>query len=87
MTFEQIKRNFDRKLWNKQMVKMAVKKEVITTNQYKEITGEDYIAQSSFSFWKEVNGMTFIIGAIQVSVGVLIADFVKTIILKKQSKR
>lgn len=44
MTFEQIKRNFDRKLWNKQMVKMAVKKEVITTNQYKEITGEDYIA-------------------------------------------
>ena len=28
--------------WNKQMVKMAVKKGVITKEQYKEITGEDY---------------------------------------------
>lgn len=44
MTFEQIKKNFDRKLWNKQMVKMAVVKEVITAEQYKEITGEDYVA-------------------------------------------
>ena len=44
MTFEQIKRNFDRKLWNSQMVKMAVVKNVITAEQYKEITGEDYVA-------------------------------------------
>lgn len=44
MTFETIKRNYDRKLWNKQMVKMAVMKEVITAEQYKEITGEDYTA-------------------------------------------
>ena len=28
--------------WNKQMVKMAVKKGVITKEQYKEITGENY---------------------------------------------
>lgn len=42
MTFETIKRNYDKKLWNKQMVKMAVKKGVITKEQYKEITGEDY---------------------------------------------
>ena len=28
--------------WNKQMVKMAVKKGVITKEQYKEITGEEY---------------------------------------------
>ena len=41
MTFEQIKKNFDRKLWNKQMVKLAVVKGVITANQYKEITGEE----------------------------------------------
>lgn len=44
MTFEQIKKNFDRKLWNKQMVKVAVVKGVITEDQYKEITGEDYTA-------------------------------------------
>ena len=41
MTFEQIKRNYDRKLWNKQMVAKAVEKGVITAVQYKEITGED----------------------------------------------
>ena len=43
MEFEIIKRNYDRKLWNKLMVKMAVKKGVITKEQYKEITGEEYI--------------------------------------------
>ena len=42
MNFDTIKRNFDRGLWNKVMVKMAVKKGVITKAQYKEITGEDY---------------------------------------------
>ena len=41
MTFEQIKKNFDRKLWNKQMVAKAVEKNVITAEQYKEITGEE----------------------------------------------
>ena len=44
MTFEMIKKNFDRGLWNKAMVKVAVVKAVITEIQYKEITGEDYIA-------------------------------------------
>lgn len=42
MTFEQIKRNFDRKLWNEKMVEMAVKKGVITADQYKEITNKEY---------------------------------------------
>lgn len=44
MTYENIKRNFDRKLWNAKMVAVAVKKSVITAEQYKEITGEDYVA-------------------------------------------
>lgn len=44
MTFETIKRNYDRKLWNKQMVAMAVIKNVITAEQYMEITGEEYVA-------------------------------------------
>jgi uncharacterized XkdX family phage protein len=44
MTFEMIKKNFDRGLWNKAMVKVAVVKAIITEAQYKEITGEDYIA-------------------------------------------
>ena len=42
MTFEQIKKNFERKLWNKQLVAKAVEKGVITAKQYKEITGEDF---------------------------------------------
>lgn len=42
MTYETIKRNFDRKLWNKKMVALAVAKGVITAEQYKEITGETY---------------------------------------------
>ena len=44
MTYENIKRNFDRKLWNAKMVAVAVKKGVITAEQYKEITGENYVA-------------------------------------------
>lgn len=42
MTYDMIKRNYDRGLWNKAMVKTAVKKGVITAEQYKEITGENY---------------------------------------------
>lgn len=44
MSFENIKRNFDRGLWNDQMVAMAVVKNVITAEQYKEITGLEYQA-------------------------------------------
>lgn len=40
MTFELIKKNYDRKLWNKKMVELAKKKGVITEEQYKEIVGE-----------------------------------------------
>lgn len=43
MTYETIKKNYDRGLWNIQMVKVAVKKNVITPEQFKEITGEDYV--------------------------------------------
>ena len=41
MTFEQIKKNYDRKLWNKNMVAKAVEKGVITAEQYEEIVGEN----------------------------------------------
>lgn len=44
MSFEIIKRNYDRKLWSKRMVALAVQKGVITPEQYKEITGEAYEA-------------------------------------------
>ena len=40
--FEIIKKNYEKGLWSKQMVAVAVKKGVITPDQYKEITGEDY---------------------------------------------
>lgn len=42
MTFGTIKRNYDRGLWNEAMVRMAVRKGVITAEQFKEITGKDY---------------------------------------------
>lgn len=42
MSFERIKYYFEAGLWNKAMVKNAVKKGVITKEQYKEITGEKY---------------------------------------------
>ena len=37
MTFEIIKKNYDRGLWAKEMVRMAVTKGIITEAQYKEI--------------------------------------------------
>ena len=43
MNFKTIKMNFDRGLWTKPMVKMAVKKGVITKAEYKEIVSEDYV--------------------------------------------
>lgn len=42
MNFSTIKKNYDRKLWSKAMVKAAVKKGVITKEQYAEITGDIY---------------------------------------------
>ena len=37
-----IKKNYDKKLWNIAMVKVAVKKGIITKEQFKEITGVEY---------------------------------------------
>lgn len=42
MNYETIKRNYDRGLWHAAMVKMAVRKGVITKAQYRDITGRDY---------------------------------------------
>ena len=42
MNFETIKRNYDRGLWSAAMVRMAVRKGVITKAEYKEITGKTY---------------------------------------------
>nr|DAP73146.1 MAG TPA: hypothetical protein [Caudoviricetes sp.] len=42
MTYELVKRNYDRGLWTAQMVRLAVRKGVITKEQFKEITGQDY---------------------------------------------
>ena len=42
--FEIIKKNYERGLWTKQMVAIAVKKGVITVEQYEEIVGEPYPA-------------------------------------------
>ena len=42
MSYERVKYYFESGLWNKQMVKMAVRKGVITKEQYQEITGDVY---------------------------------------------
>ena len=42
MNFKMIKKNYDKGLWNKAMVKIAVRKGVITQKEYYEITGEEY---------------------------------------------
>lgn len=42
MNYETIKKNFERGLWSRAQVKVAVRKGVITAEQYEEITGEKY---------------------------------------------
>lgn len=42
MSFEKVKYNYEAGLWSKPMVKMAVKKGIITKEQYTEITGDIY---------------------------------------------
>lgn len=42
MNFKTIKKNYERGLWSLAMVKMAVRKGIITKAQYLEITGEEY---------------------------------------------
>lgn len=42
MNFKTIKKNFERGLWSLVMVKMAVRKGIITKAQFQEITGEIY---------------------------------------------
>lgn len=43
MDYNTIKKNYDKGLWNLQLVKIAVRKGLITKYQYKEITGKDYV--------------------------------------------
>ena len=42
MSYEKIKYYYNAGLWSAPMVKTAVRKGIITTEQYKEITGKDY---------------------------------------------
>lgn len=40
MTFEIIKKNYDRRLWNKKQVEIAKEKGLITEEEYKQIVGD-----------------------------------------------
>lgn len=40
--FSKIKKYYEDGLWNKEMVRNAVRKGKITAEQYKDITGEEY---------------------------------------------
>jgi len=39
--FDIIKKNYEKGLWTEQMVEIALKKGIITTEQCKKITGKD----------------------------------------------
>lgn len=43
MNYKRIKYYFQNKLWTVEMVKMAVRKGIITKEQFEEITKEKYI--------------------------------------------
>ena len=42
MNYEAVKSNYEKGLWNKTLVRMAVRKGIITKAQYEEIVGEKY---------------------------------------------
>ena len=42
MNFNRVKKNYQTGLWTKEMVKVSVKKGIISELQYAEITGEEY---------------------------------------------
>lgn len=42
MDYRRVKKNYDTGLWNKEMVKTAVVKGVISKSQYTDITKEEY---------------------------------------------
>ncbi len=42
MNYKRIKYYFQNNLWTVEMVKMAVRKGIITKEQFKEITGQEY---------------------------------------------
>ena len=42
MNYESVKRNYEKGLWTKAAVKMAVRKGIISPEQYRQITGEVY---------------------------------------------
>lgn len=42
MSFNTIKQNFDKGLWTEAMVRMSVRKGIITKEQFKEITNKDF---------------------------------------------
>lgn len=46
MNFDTIKNNFDRGLWTSKMVRNAVKKGIITSEQFTLITNEEYSSDS-----------------------------------------
>jgi hypothetical protein len=44
MTYEILKDYYEKKLWNENLLKMAVRKGIITASEFLEITGNEYVA-------------------------------------------
>jgi len=42
MNFNAVKKNYDKGLWTTGMVRVAVKKGIITKTEFKKITGKSY---------------------------------------------
>lgn len=46
MNFETVKRNYEKGLWTISLVQISVQKGIITKEEYKKITGKDYVSPS-----------------------------------------
>ncbi len=42
MNYNTVKKNYDKALWNEGMVRIAVKKGIISKAEFKKITGKSY---------------------------------------------
>lgn len=47
INYSQIKKNYDNEIWTKIMVSMCVRKGIISEEQFKTITGDEYDGKES----------------------------------------
>ena len=74
MNFETVKRNYEKGLWTLALVKTAVRKGVITAEQFKEITGEEYVASNTPSTGTQDSNLSNKVATLEATVSSLQSD-------------